>query len=179
MSGLRTTILLIVVIATGTLMGAVRKNNTKSNMTIAYIVRHAEKVDESANADLSDEGKERAKLLQWMLRDVSFDAIYSTNAPRTLSTVQPIATSRGMKIASYSPRPGTLSKTIKQQSAGKTILVGGHSNTIPQLLGELGVGIEEDLLQGFDDLFIVTIVRDDHNKIISTTLQRLHYPGSI
>lgn len=157
--------------------GFERQSHEKSNVTIAYIVRHAEKVDESSNADLSDVGIDRAKVLQWVLRDVSFDAIYSTNAPRTKNTVQPIATSRGMKITSYHPRPGSLAKTIKQKSSGKTILISGHSNTIPQLLGELGVEIDEDILAGYDDLFIVIIMRDAHDNIVATSLQRLHYPG--
>lgn len=153
-----------------------RPSQEKSNVTIVYIVRHAEKVDENSDA-LSPPGKARAKTLQWMLREVSFDTIYSTNTKRTKNTVKPIAASCGVKITSYNPRPGSLAKTIKQKSFGKTVLVSGHSNTIPQLLGELGVKINEKILAGYDDLFIVFIVKDSQGEIVSTSLQRLHYPG--
>lgn len=154
-----------------------RPGQDKSNITMVYIIRHAEKVDESSNADLSEKGLERAKMLKWMLRDVKFDEIYSTNVPRTKNTVASIAKSRGLKIIDYSPGHMELSKRIRKKSQALTILVSGHSNTIPRLLAELGTPIKEKILKGFDDLFVVIINRDENNTVIDTILHRLHYPG--
>lgn len=171
-------VLLFVVAGAIAIQASQRQSREKSSVTIVYIVRHAEKVDENTDA-LSPPGKARAKTLQWMLRDVSFDTIYSTNTKRTKSTVKPIAASCGVNITAYSPRSGSLAKTIKQKSSDKTVLVSGHSNTVPPLLGELGVKIDEKILAGYDDLFIVFIVRDSQGEIVSTSLQRLHYTGKV
>jgi len=54
----------------------------------------------------------------------------------------------------------------------------GHSNTVPELLKLLGVGIKEHVLEGFDDLFIVTIDSHADSTARQVHLQRLHYPGS-
>jgi|GEM_PF-1959828 len=144
--------------------------------TVVYIVRHAEKTAETPDADLSDAGKRRADVLKWMVRDIEFDAVYSTDAPRTVHTVEPIAKENGLTVEYYVPRPGSLAKTILRLVSGRTILVGGHSNTIPVLLNSLGVPIEDKILPGYDDLFIVTLGNDTANAE-NVTLQRLHYPG--
>lgn len=158
-------------------LGASRFEPDSPQPTVVYIVRHAEKIDDSADADLSAAGRDRAKVLKWMLHDVPFDAVYSTKVPRTTSTVTPIASSRGMEVSPYAPGPGELAPIIKNRYRGKTLLVCGHSDTIPPLLQELGVGIEEDLLKGFDNLFIVVIGRDAAEAVTHTSLQRLRYPG--
>ena len=144
--------------------------------TVVYIVRHAEKTSEDPNADLSAEGKKRAEVLRWMLRDIALDAVYSTDAPRTFHTVEPIAKEKGLAVESYVPRPEKLAKTIRHEHRGQTLLVSGHSNTIPELLKSLGVPIEDKILPGYDDLFIVTLDGSAADAK-GATLQRLHYPG--
>ncbi len=145
--------------------------------TVVYIVRHAEKVDASADADLSETGKSRAAVLKWTLKDVPLDAVFSTNVRRTRKTVEPVAKANRRTIETYLARPGELARIINDRYRGKTLLVCGHSNTIPRLLGELDVGIKEKLLAGYDDLFIVVLHWDESNKLAGTTLQRLHYPN--
>jgi len=144
--------------------------------TVIYIVRHAEKTGETADADLSAEGKKRAEVLRWMLRDIALDAVYSTDAPRTFHTVEPIAKEKGLSVESYVSKPGKLAETIRRKHRGQTLLVSGHSDTIPILLKSLGVPIEDKILPGFDDLFIVTLGGSAANAK-GAALQRLHYPG--
>lgn len=145
--------------------------------TVVYIVRHAEKIDESADADLSPAGRARANVLEWMLRDVHFDALYSTKVPRTTSTVMPVARARKMEVLPYEPEPGELAPIIKNRYRGKTLLVCGHSDTIPALLRELGVPIDEKVLDRFDNLFILSLSIDSGDGTARASLQRLHYPG--
>ncbi len=145
--------------------------------TVGYIVRHAEKVDASSDSELSETGKGRAAVLKWMLRDVPLDAVFSTDVRRARKTVEPVAKAKGKTIETYQARPGELARIINDRYRGKTLLVCGHSNTIPRLLGELDVGIKEKLLTGYDDLFIVVLHQDEANKLAGTTLQRLHYPN--
>ena len=144
--------------------------------TVVYIVRHAEKTGETSDADLSNVGKARAEVLRWMLRDIPFDAVYSTDVRRALHTVEPIAKAKGLTVEFYKPAPNRLADIIRWKHSGKTLLVVGHSNTVPALLHSLGAGIQEQMLDGYDDLFIVTL---DGSKTDATpaSLQRLHYPG--
>ncbi|MCH7993989.1 MAG: histidine phosphatase family protein [Planctomycetes bacterium] len=144
--------------------------------TVVYIVRHAEKTGETPDADLSAKGKTRVEVLKWMLRDIAIDAVYSTDAPRTLHTVEPIAKEKGLSVESYVPKPGKLAETIRRKHCGQTLLVSGHSDTIPALLKSLGVPIEDNILPGYDDLFIVTLDGSAADAK-GATLQRLHYPG--
>lgn len=139
--------------------------------TTLIIVRHAEKVGEKSDAPLSNAGRERARTLAWMLRDVSFDEVYSTDFARTRDTVTAIAKANGKELSFYSPRPKSLTKEIEGRRRGQTLLVSGHSNTIPALLAELGTPIEDKILPGFDDLFVVTI-----DPAQGATMQRFHYP---
>ena len=46
---------------------------------------------------------------------------------------------------------------ITGKHIGQSVLICGHSNTIPRLLGELDVAIKEKLLTDYDDLFVVTV----------------------
>lgn len=145
----------------------------RSTPTTLFIVRHAEKVGESSDAQLSNVGRARARTLAWMLRDVSFDAVYSTDFARTRGTVAAIAKASRKELSLYSPAPGSLKKELEAKRSGHTVLISGHSNTIPVLLAELGTPIEDEILPGFDDLFIVTI---DPSR--AATMQRLHYPAT-
>ena len=144
--------------------------------TVVYIVRHAEKTSEDPDADLSAIGKTRVEVLSWMLRDIAIDTVYSTDVPRTFHTVEPIAKEKALSVESYVPKPGRLAETIRHKHRGQTLLVSGHSNTIPELLKSLGVPIEDKILPGYDDLFIVTLDGSAANAK-GATLQRLHYPG--
>ncbi|MHC5109718.1 MAG: SixA phosphatase family protein [Planctomycetota bacterium] len=146
--------------------------------TVVYVVRHAEKESDTADTDLSKKGHERAATLAWMLRDVPLDAIYSTDTLRTRNTVKPTATAGKLDILTYHPRPGKLAQVIQRELAGKSLLVCGHSNTVPRLLAELGAGIDEKILAGYDDLFIVVLGAHDKEGIRSATLHRMHYPAS-
>ncbi len=169
----------VVLIASCVLVAALvaqTPDDRSTKPTVVYIVRHAEKTGESPDADLSGKGKTRVEVLRWMLRDIAIDAVYSTDAPRTLHTVEPIAKERGLSVESYVPKPGKLAETIRQIHRGQTLLVSGHSNTIPELLKSLGVSIEDKILPGFDDLFIV-MLDGSATDAKGATLQRLHYPG--
>src|SRR5512145_2857737 len=59
--------------------------------TVVVVVRHAEKVDESAGSDLTGAGKARAQALAAMLKDAGLEAIFSTDFRRTLETAKPTA----------------------------------------------------------------------------------------
>ena len=127
--------------------------------TTIILVRHAEKMDNSANPPLSAEGMERAKRLPEVLKEYRPDAFYSTNYLRTIQTLEPWAKKSGRAIKHYNPRqPDSLVALLKNET-GKTVVVAGHSNTIPALVNKLiGQQKYEDLADTeYGKIFIVRI----------------------
>ncbi|MDX1590689.1 MAG: phosphoglycerate mutase family protein [Balneolaceae bacterium] len=143
---------------------------TDEPITTFILVRHAEKVDDSADPELSPEGKERVALLTEMLAEVSFDAVYSTPLIRTRETARPIAEERNLEILDYNPR--NLEQTanrFKEEHPGETILISGHSNTTPMFANAL-LG-REHFTGSFDEsdygnLLIITVTESGDTKLI-------------
>lgn len=119
-------------------------------ITTIILVRHAEKSDDGTrDPDLSAAGNERAGKLAAVLRDTKVDAVYSTDYKRTRDTAAPVAEAKGLRVQLYEPlRPEVIREILKNHD-GKTILVTGHSNTIPWTANLL-LGREE--FKNFDDM---------------------------
>ncbi|MGB5420047.1 histidine phosphatase family protein, partial [Algibacter sp.] len=67
-------------------------SETESQVNHFYFVRHAEKDrsnPDNDNPKLTDTGVSRAKLLNTILENVKFHAVYSTNYFRTIETAKP------------------------------------------------------------------------------------------
>jgi broad specificity phosphatase PhoE len=118
----------------------------QAQKTTYYLVRHAEK-DTSvagstmmqANPPLSEKGMQRANRLASILEKEQIDYIFSTNYLRTISTAKPVATIKDQRILLYDPnRKLAFADSIQQAPfVGKTILIVGHSNTIPPLVNTI------------------------------------------
>lgn len=138
----------------------------QSGTTTIILVRHAEKEtvvsgDEMMKADppLSREGKARAMRLIEALKDFKPTGIYATNFKRTMNTVMPLADVNQLAVQSYDPRNQQPFAEKLKAAAGQTIVVAGHSNTIPRLVNLL-LGEEKyaDLADSvYNKIFIVRI----------------------
>jgi broad specificity phosphatase PhoE len=140
----------------------------QNKTTQYYFIRHAEKADSSKNPDLSKKGLERA--LEWkaLFSAIQFDAVYSTDFKRTLQTIHPIVVENDQLLKLYNPQILDI-ETFKKETKGKTILIVGHSNTIPKMVNQL---IKEnkygDIAENqFGNLYIVTLLE---NQILSHLL---------
>ena len=144
--------------------------------TTVFLVRHAEKGGDPSERDpvLSDAGVARAATLADMLREVGISTIYSTPFIRTQETARPLADRLGLEITSIQPTRThiqDLAVTLREQHGGETVLVVGHSNTIPGIVNALGAGPYENLTEEeYDDLFVVTLEADGTASVL-----RLHY----
>ena len=129
--------------------------------TTVILVRHAEKVDASADPELSKEGQARALALARVLADAGVSEIYTTQFRRTNLTAEPLA--RKLKIEPKVIEAATtyaaeVTARIRKERMGKVTLVVGHSNTIGLLLRELGVTTPVTMTdKEYGDLFICTI----------------------
>jgi broad specificity phosphatase PhoE len=154
----------VIVIYTAIAIGLAWFFESQATTTIIFI-RHAEKMaTEGPDPELSPAGRERVAELtrQMAYADViqGVDAIYSTPYQRTQQTVQPLADELDLPINIYDASDTEeVLETILKRHKGKVILVVGHSNTIPQLIWNLGASkrvppIAED---EYDNVYIIAI----------------------
>ena len=135
------------------------------------LVRHAEKVDDSKDAELSDQGRARSAALARALRDAGITVIYSSDFRRTRNTAQPLADALKLQTTVMSAEPADVIAAIRRHGDNDVVLVVGHSNTIPDILE--GLGCADHVSIGdpdYDNLFIV-MPRPSGRPL----LMRLHY----
>lgn len=131
-------------------------SQTNADLSL-FLFRHAEKVDDSKNPHLSDQGKVRAEKLFNMLSNEPVTAIYSTSYHRTEETVKHFVDTFNLPIIHYNPKElNNFAEEIKKKTG--RIVVSGHSNTTPQLASLIS-GIEVDEIDEtiYDNLYIITI----------------------
>ena len=113
--------------------------------TWVIVVRHAEKAaDDPRDPSLSDTGQRRAQALAGTLGNSGVQAIYTTQYRRTQLTAEPLSKQAGVAV---SVRPVTadnaagytaaLVSEIRAKHRGQTVLVVGHSNTVPEIVAAL------------------------------------------
>lgn len=133
---------------------------------LVILVRHAERADGGAPAAgmtkapadplLSAAGEARAQKLAAMLADAGVTTIFTTEFRRTQDTAKPLATKLSLtgQIVRGNDLAGLVAR-IKGVKPDDVVLVVGHSNTIPDVIKQLGgpavtIGDSE-----YDNLFIL------------------------
>ena len=106
--------------------------------TTIYFTRHAEK-GSGDDPNLTAAGQERAERLASLLSGKKVAAVYATDRRRTQQTAAPLAKARGLQVRTYDigGDAAALTDGWVKQHRGQTILVVGHSNTVPDLLNAL------------------------------------------
>jgi broad specificity phosphatase PhoE len=107
----------------------------KQNTTTYYLIRHAEK-ERGPDPILTEKGKERAQFWAEYFKGKKLDAIYSTDTKRTIATAEPTAKEFDLMVKTYDADK-MYSSSFKEQTAGKTVLIVGHSNTTPEFVNEI------------------------------------------
>lgn len=107
-----------------------------SEGTTFILVRHAEKAtDDPRDPSLTPDGVRRAERLAWSLQRRPVVAVYATALRRTQDTAAPLAKDHGLAVATYDAAepPAALAARLRAAHAAGTVVVVGHSNTIPSL----------------------------------------------
>ena len=123
-----------------------------------YIVRHAEKLNNSDTSSLTVQGIQRAEDLKLLLLSKGIDKIYASKYKRTQLTAKPLADELNKQMIIYSPdTTQQLAEHLKRLS-GSDVLIVGHTNFIPELVELLSDDsispIPED---DFDNIYIIEI----------------------
>ncbi len=147
------------------------------NLTV-ILLRHAEKdVSEdadTANPDLSPEGKLRAQRLVKIINKYQPEIIYSTDYIRTKATVMPLAQKKRAMIFIYDARNLKQMNDLIMTGKFKRVLVVGHNTTTPALANLL---IKQDKYKTlaeseYDKIWVIKIKKNKTrpNKIKEKTI---------
>jgi len=148
--------------------------------TTVYLVRHAEKEDEPRqDPPLRKEGVARSQELARLLSAAGIKAIYTSQFARTKNTAEPLATKLGLTVTAISLKSNpTNPRLIAEEStaevvnkilerAGESVLIIGHSNSVPDVIKMLGGDAVPTIDEKkFDDLFIVTVYAKGKAKVV-------------
>ena len=139
--------------------------------TTVILVRHAEKASTpSADPPLTPAGEARARALLAAVHDAGVDAIITTQFLRTRSTAAPTATALGITPEVVSATGATHVQDVAaaiRKHAGHTVLVVGHSNTVPGIIAALGAPQPPPICdEQYDNLYIVTIPPNGPARVI-------------
>ncbi len=135
----------------------VHGSRSSTPVTTVYLVRHAEKAAGGRDPGLSPAGEARAQALAHVLSEADIDAIYVTEYKRTQATAAPLASAAKIAPTHYAARASrSVADRILAESAGKRVLVVGHSNTLDEIAEGLGANGLSDLTEHqYDRLFVV------------------------
>jgi broad specificity phosphatase PhoE len=137
---------------------------------VVIAVRHAE-TDRGGGTDpgLSDGGRRRAEELARVLADTGISAIYVSDTKRAQETAEPLAKARGLTPTVL---PGKdlegLARAVRATSPGRTVLVVGHSNTVPALVRRLGGDDVAPMADDeYDRMFVVVLSGETRPAVVT------------
>ena len=132
--------------------------SAQSETTIIYFIRHAEKAASSPNPELSEKGIKRAVRWTTYFEKIPIAVFYTTLTQRTQMTCSTIATSKQKDMFFYDASTFSIQEIITKHT-GKTILVVGHSNSIPKQINSfLGEEVYPQMDENeFGNLYTLTI----------------------
>ena len=148
----------------------------EKSVTTFVIVRHAEKAtDDPRDPSLSEAGHARAQALARLLADASLNAVYATPYRRTQQTAVPTANAHGISVSTYeaaTPAAQFATQLRATHANGETVLVVGHSNTVPDIAAALS-GQQTDAMPEveFNRLYRIRVSADG-----KASLKTEHYP---
>lgn len=141
--------------------------------TVVVLTRHAEKeINSIQDPPLSEDGERRAqRLAQLFARGGGrghLDAIYVSPTRRTQQTAAPLAERLGEPLVPLQQGDSKASAArILREHRGDTVLVVGHSNTMPALIRELAsievAPIAED---EYGTLYVVSVPSFGHANLL-------------
>lgn len=139
---------------------------------IVVVVRHAERGSAPpGDVALSDAGQARAEELALALAEAQVDTIVTSQFRRTRDTAAPLARARGLSPVIVQAGNDTAAHAAAVARAvragGKVVLVVGHSNTVPAIIGALGGPRMAELCDGeYANLFTLALTPGQPARLI-------------
>lgn len=139
---------------------------------VIFVVRHAEKLDDSRDPLLSPAGEAHAEALRSLLQGAGLTGIYTSEFKRTIKTAEPLAKAINIQpVSAPASDRILLLRHVRRAHARGRVLIVAHSNTIPDILKGLGCAEAVSIRDNeYGQLFVV-IPRPGRKS----TLVRLSY----
>lgn len=102
-----------------------------------YVMRHLETPRGVTDPDLTAQGSANARLLPAWFENDPPTAIFVSRLKRAQQTAAPLAQALGLTPQIYDPAD-TPALVQSVRAAGGTVLIVGHSNTVPDIVEQLG-----------------------------------------
>src|SRR4026207_25936 len=149
-------------------------------VTTVFLLRHAERADEPRqDPPLTEKGVARSQALARLLGNAGIKAIFTSQFTRTKMTAEPLAKQLGIPATAISLKTSPSNpRAIAEEStretvdkimshAGGSVLLVGHSNSIPDVIKRLGGDVVPTIDEKkFDDLFVVTVYSSGKAKVV-------------
>ena len=154
----------LAVVGLGAAKGPGAAADAEATRTTFVVLRHAEAVDDGTrDPGLSEAGRERAERVGRMLASMDVAAVLATNSERTGRTAGAIAERFGLEVERYEPGTGpkedaAFVRSLGERFAGRVVVIVGHSNTVPGVVGALGVEAAPIGYEEYDRVYVVTPV---------------------
>ena len=137
--------------------------------TTIILVRHAEKGTAPAdNPSLTEAGKARATELVRVVGMSDIKAVYSSQYARTRETAEFVAQHFSIPVQQVdAAKTNDLVSDILSRHAGETVLVVGHSNTLPEIVQAFGgpaIADPED--NEYDNLLVLFVSSPGKAKLV-------------
>ena len=142
--------------------------------TVVVLVRHAEKA-KGDDPPLTDAGSARARALADVLAHARVTLVLSTQFNRTRETAAPTAGAFDIPITiteatrDLDAHYEDVARAVRNAPDGTTVLVVGHSNTVPGIIRALGGPELGDLDESeYDSLFMLILPEDGEPRFVHT-----------
>ena len=157
---LRTRVLLPLLLVSACAGGPRIGEAAATRPTVILLVRHGEK-ESGDDPALTPAGRARAQALAHVASGAGVSAVYSTPFRRTQQTAQPIAERLGLPVTvrdAGEKEAQAFIGALLREHAGQTVLVVGHSNTLPALA------------EALTGQRLVPIADDEYDRLLAVTL---------
>ena len=122
--------------------------------------------DDGRDPDLTAEGVERAKKIAKVLSQVPITGIYSTNYKRTRNTVSYTAKEKDLEVKFYDPRDPDFLTSLLESEKGGTLLISGHSNTVPTMINQLAKTNYPNFSEKEYDNLVFVIIKPENTPMV-------------
>ncbi len=149
-----------------------------ASSTTILLVRHAERAPGDGDVAISAAGEVRARALRDALAGRRIARIVTTEWRRTQQTAAPLAAAQGVtpEVVRATSRDAAadaraLALRLRTEARGQTVVVVGHSNTVPAMLAALLGRPVADFASGdYDGLYEVVL---DGDRLVTVERRRV------
>jgi broad specificity phosphatase PhoE len=152
--------------------------------TVVILARHAEKASETdTDPPLSERGRQRATALAAALSQAGLTGAIVSERLRTQQTAAPalgrIVPDTVSIAGGASVHARAVAARIRSRHAGGTVLVVGHSNTIPAIMTALGAGPLPDICDAaYANLYVMILTDAGPPQVLRTKFGPPDPPGA-